>query len=89
MTPVSMAWMGGQLWRAEVPDVDAVSAEVCATDRAGNTTCLTVFEAEPADTDSAPDPESDGCGCTVGAPQLGWLALIGLVVARRAPTRPR
>jgi len=80
MTPVPMEWMGGQLWRAEV-EVEASTVELCATDRAGNTSCETVFSSEdPMDTGPSEDQDPTGCGCASASP--GW-AVWGSLIRRR------
>ena len=72
-------WIGGQLWRIEpgiIPPEAGV--ELCATDRAGNRSCLPLVDEDAPDTDvdtdpiTPPDPdETGGCGCNGGHP-TGW-----------------
>ncbi|MEZ4323003.1 MAG: VCBS repeat-containing protein [Myxococcota bacterium] len=85
-TPVPMTWTGGQLWSADVPAVAAGEGlELCATDRAGNTTCIPVLEADSGDTATPPCCKGDrSCGCATprGPSLLGAVLALGLV--RRA-----
>lgn len=75
--------VGGDLWFADVPPDDGGPIELCATDRAGNPTCVEVRA--PQDTDP---PDGDGpddrCGCqTPGPLPAAALLLVGLAVRRR------
>ena len=39
-----LRWVGGSLWRAEVPSIENSNFSVCATDASGNSTCTAKME---------------------------------------------
>lgn len=82
-TDTSLRHVGGDLWLADVPPDDGGPIELCATDRAGNPTCVEVRA--PSDTDPPdPDEPDEGCGCrTQGELPAPWLLLAGVALARR------
>lgn len=95
-TPIDAAFMGGDLFRVELPAVNAeatVTLQACATDRQGNSACspettYLVTDNPPTPTPSptpTPGPGGDGgggaCKCALGTKtQPHPLPLVGVLV---------
>ena len=78
----AMSWYGGALWRGQIDAKDGDRYQVCATDRAGNTTCsdpLTLGE-DKSDLPGA-GASGGGGGCAAAGGGCRTRTLIALLMA--------